>query len=273
METQNENGTALIERKPTTLKEAIEFNKTEYLSLIPTNHANFDRVFGSFFLELKKDTKLGKCEPKSLIEAFRHACYDGLVFGTNRCYLIPYGNVATYQRSYLGIIDLVRRSGAIKKIGAGVVYQNDEFDIVRGSEDRLIHVPSKSDAERGDMVGAYMYAHTAQGLVTEYMTISDLEAVRKKSKMANGGAWKEHYEEMCKKVVLRRGLKYLPLEADLLASLQEEDEREYQHDNSKKIVSSDLNQLIASSPSQDQESFESENLEPEEVDVLIKEAV
>lgn len=262
--------TEIVKKAPSTLKEAIEQNKAEYLKLIPTDHVNFDRVFGSFFLELKKDSKFNKCEPKSLIEAFRHACYDGLVFGTNRCYLIPYGNIATYQRSYLGVIDLVRRSGAIKKIGAGVVYENDEFDIVRGSEDRLIHVPSKSDAERGEMVGAYMYAHTSDGLVTEYMTISDLEVVRKKSKMANGGAWKEHYEEMCKKVVLRRGLKYLPLEADLLASLQDEDEREYQLNNSKISVSSDLNKFIGNKPPSatteelPAESYESECMEPEE---------
>ena len=263
---KNEN-TDIVEKKPTTLTEAIEIKQESEkwaTSLLPSNCTiPLEKIIGSFNLELQKNPSLKKCDPLSLIESLKNSIADGLCFGTNRCYLIPYANKATYQRSYLGIIDLIRRSKAVRKIGAGVVYQNDTFEIIRGTEEKLVHIPVLEDSKRGQLIGAYMYAYSPEGdFITEYMTKKDIDIVMSKSR--NSGAWKDFYPEMAKKAVIKRGAKYLPIDPDIIAALQKEDETEYGFEKPKKVVSS-LNSAL-SPKSVEVESFESESLEPEEME-------
>jgi recombination protein RecT len=256
-----------------TINSYIESIKPSILAVLP-KHLEPERVLKVFLTEMRKNPALKQCTPESLCNALMQSAQDGLEFGTNRCYLIPYKNKrqgtveATYMRSYLGIVDLARRSGCLKKLGAGVVYENDHFEIKRGFEEVLTHIPCMTSEERGQLLGAYSYAELADGQrVSEYMTKKELDSIKKRSKAVQSGLpspWSTDEAEMQKKTVIKRMLKLLPMSAEFFNSLQLEDELEFSPPKPVK-VSSDLNNLINQEPEQPPvDSYETECIEAEE---------
>ena len=132
--------------------------------------------------------------------------------------MIPYRNKGVlecqFQLGYKGLIDLAYRSGEISIIQAQVVYSEDSFTYSFGLEPTLKHVPAASD--RGDPVYVYAVFKTKDGgYGFEVMSIDELRAFAQKySKAYNNGPWQTNFEEMAKKTVLKRVLKYAPLKSD-----------------------------------------------------------
>ena len=63
------------------------------------------------------------------------------------------------------------------------------------------------------VIGAFAVAEFQDGdILVETMNMDELEAVRKKSKMGNAGAWKEFTGEMQKKSVIRRLCKKIEID-------------------------------------------------------------
>lgn len=69
----------------------------------------------------------------------------------------------------------------------------------------------------GPVIGAYMVAvlrdraGAASIRQIEWMTYAQIEQVRKASRAGKSGPWVDHWDEMARKTVVRRGAKYLPL--------------------------------------------------------------
>lgn len=101
-------------------------------------------------------------------------------------------------------------------IQAHTVYENDDFDYELGLEPKLHHVPAKSD--RGNPVYFYAVFHTKDGgYGFEVMSLEDVQAHAKKySKSYSNGPWQTNFEEMAKKTVLKRVLKYAPLKSEFV---------------------------------------------------------
>lgn len=179
-----------------------------------------DRFTRIILTALSSNPKLSECSPASFLGAMMTAAQLGLEPNTplGQAYLIPYRNKGRlecqFQLGYKGLIDLAYRSGEVKAIQAHTVYENDEFSYELGLEPKLRHVPAKSD--RG--APAYFYAvfHTKDGgYGFEVMSLEDVEAHAKRySKAYSGGPWQTNFEEMAKKTVLKRALKYAPLKTD-----------------------------------------------------------
>lgn len=95
-----------------------------------------------------------------------------------------------------------------------MVYSEDSFTYSFGLEPTLKHVPAASD--RGDPVYVYAVFKTKDGgYGFEVMSIDELRAFAQKySKAYNNGPWQTNFEEMAKKTVLKRVLKYAPLKSD-----------------------------------------------------------
>ena len=100
-----------------------------------------------------------------------------------------------------------------------MVYENDEFEYELGLEPKLRHVPAKSD--RGDPVFFYAVFRTKDGgYGFDVMSVDDVRAHAKKySKAYSNGPWQTNFEEMAKKTVLKRVLKYAPLKTDFVRGL------------------------------------------------------
>lgn len=165
---------------------------------------------------LSSNPKLQACTPMSVMGAMMQAAQLGVEPNTplGQAYLIPYGNVCQFQLGYKGLIDLAYRSGEVSSIQAHEVHENDTFTYEYGLEPKLRHVPAQTD--RGPVTFYYAVLKLKNGGVGfEVMSRDDVEAfARKKSKAFNNGPWKTDFDEMAKKTVLKKVLKYAPLKTE-----------------------------------------------------------
>lgn len=176
---------------------------------------------------LSANRKLQECTPQSFLGAMMTAAQLGVEPNTplGQAYLIPYLNGKSkklevqFQLGFKGMIDLAYRSGQISTITAHTVYENDTFEYEYGLETKLKHIPAKTN--RGSAIYYYATFKTKDGgYGFEVMSREDVEAVRRaSSKAADNGPWVTHFDEMAKKTVLKRVLKYAPLKTEFVREL------------------------------------------------------
>lgn len=142
-------------------------------------HLNPDRMTRIALTEFRKNPKLGECDPRSVFAAVIMASQLGLEPGLmGQCYLIPYRSECQLIPGYQGLLDLVRRSGKVKRIEAQVVYERDRFTYRTGLFVTLEHEPLL-DGDRGEPRLAYAVAEFADGgHHVEIMTRAQIEAIR-----------------------------------------------------------------------------------------------
>nr|DAG58314.1 MAG TPA: RecT protein [Caudoviricetes sp.] len=180
---------------------------------------------------LSSTPKLQQCTPQSFLGAMMTAAQLGVEPNTalGQAYLLPYDNrrkgvtECQFQLGYKGLIDLAYRSGEVSIIQAHEVYENDEFDYELGMEPRLRHIPAR--ANRGKVICYYaMFKTKDGGYGFDVMSIEDVQAHAKKySKAYGSGPWQTNFDEMAKKTVLKKVLKYAPLKSDFVrAAAQDE---------------------------------------------------
>lgn len=175
--------------------------------------------------------KLAECTPKSFLGAMMTSAQLGLEVNTplGQAYVLPYMNhgvmEAQFQLGYKGLIDLAYRSGEVEVIQAHVVYANDEFTCEYGLEPKLTHKPA--DHDRGEPTKVYAVFKTKSGgFGFEVMSMDDVRrhaAKYSKAYGSNYSPWKTNFEEMAKKTVLKRVLKYAPLKSDFVRQVVQDD--------------------------------------------------
>lgn len=178
---------------------------------------------------LSTNPQLAATTPQSFLGAMMTAAQLGMEPNTplGQAYLIPFRNHGTlecqFQLGYKGLIDLAYRSGEVSVIQAQVVYENDEFTYSFGLDPQLKHIPAKKD--RGNATHVYAMFRTKDGgYGFEVMSMDDILAHAKRySKAFSNGPWQTNPEEMAKKTVLKRVLKYAPLKSDFLRGMAQDE--------------------------------------------------
>lgn len=165
---------------------------------------------------IRQAPDLLKCDRTSLFGSIVTAAQLGLnletALGTG--YLVPFRNRATLVVGYRGLLELVRRSGQLISIEVDVIYATDRVEWILGDESKLT-IDRDWQMPPGEIVGAYAIAKLKGGGIQRMvMTKAQIEAIRKKSPSANSPAWRDAWEEMAKKTVLRRLCKLLPMSAE-----------------------------------------------------------
>lgn len=174
---------------------------------------------------LSSNPRLQECTPQSFLGAMMTAAQLGVEPNTplGQAYLIPFRNHGVmetqFQLGYKGMIDLAYRSGEISTIQAHVVYSNDRFSYSFGLNPTLEHIPATAD--RGEPTHVYAVFRTKDGgFGYDVMSMDDVRQHAKKySKSYGNGPWQTNFEEMAKKTVLKRVLKYAPLKSDFVRQL------------------------------------------------------
>ncbi len=176
---------------------------------------------------ISSNPKLAETTPQSFLGAMMQSAQLGLEVNTvlGQAYILPYNNKgvmeAQFQLGYKGLIDLAYRSGEVESIQAHIVYENDKFEIQYGLEPKLEHIPA--DRDRGEPVKVYAIFRTKSGgYGFEVMSMDDIRTHASKYSKAYGSAyspWKTNFEEMAKKTVLKRVLKYAPLKSDFVRGI------------------------------------------------------
>lgn len=109
---------------------------------------------------------------------------------------------------YRDLIALAHDSGRVVSINVQAVHRNDHFEYAYGLNERLEHVPAAGD--RGEITHFYAYAKLkGGGHCFDVMSRAEMDAVRDRG---DGPAWASRYAEMGKTEVLRRIVRFLPLD-------------------------------------------------------------
>ena len=180
---------------------------------------------------ISTNPKLASCTPQSFLGAMMSAAQLGLEPNTplGQAYLIPYKNKGVdevqFQIGYKGLIDLAYRSGEVELVQAHVVYENDTFECEFGLEPKLVHKPADSD--RGDPIKVYALFRTKSGgYGFDVMSMDDVRRHAEKYSQAYKSGfspWKTNFEEMAKKTVLKKVLKYAPLKSDFVKAVTQDE--------------------------------------------------
>ncbi len=210
--------------KPVTIQDYIKRMEGEIKKALPSvmTPERFTRITLS---ALSSSPKLQICSPKSFLAAMMTAAQLGLEPNTplGQAYLIPYRDhgqmECQFQLGYKGMMELAYRTKSVNTIQAHTVYANDEFEYELGLEPKLRHVPAKEN--RGEPVYFYgMWRTKDGGYGFEVMSVEDARAHAKRySKAYNSGPWQSNFEEMAKKTVLKRALKYAPMGTEFARGL------------------------------------------------------
>lgn len=170
---------------------------------------------------------LAQTTPQSFLGAMMTAAQLGLEPNTplGQAYLLPYKNKGVlecqFQLGYKGLIDLAYRSGQVIVIQAHEVREYDEFAYVYGLESALRHVPASGD--RGNPTFYYGYFKTkGGGYGFDVMSYEDVLKHAKHYSKSYGGSfspWATSFDEMAKKTVLKKCLKYAPMKSDFARAL------------------------------------------------------
>lgn len=213
-------------KKNRTLKEWIQIMEPEIKKALPSVITP-DRFTRMATTALSVSSELSKCTYQSFVGALMNAAQLGLEPNTplGQAYIIPYKRTkkdgteeyeAQFQIGYKGLIDLAHRSGEFKTIYAHAVYENDEFEYELGLDQALKHKPAKKD--RGKAIYYYAVYHLTNGGYGFYvMSKDDIEEHKRRfSKAASRGfsPWSTDFDEMAKKTVIKKLLKYAPIKTE-----------------------------------------------------------
>lgn len=217
--------------KPKTLNDYIKNMEGEIAKALPSviTPERFTRMT---LTAVRTTPGLAECDKMSFLAAMMSAAQLGLEPNTplGQAYILPFKNnkkgitEVQFQIGYKGLIDLAYRSGEVELVQAQCVYENDTFECEYGIEPKLKHIPA--DKNRGELVKVYaMFRTKSGGYGFEVMSVDDIRQHAAKYSKAYGSQyspWKTSFEEMAKKTVLKRVLKYAPLKSDFVRAITQD---------------------------------------------------
>ena len=216
-----------------TLKDLVERMLPQIAKALPKviTPERFTRIA---LTALSSTPALMTCEPKSFLGALMQAAQLGLEPNTplGQAYLIPFKNnkkgitECQFQVGYKGLLALAYRGGEMQSVQSHCVCQNDTFEYELGLEPVLRHIPAESD--RGEARCYYaVFRLKNGGYGFEVMSVEDVKKHMTRysfaAKQGKGTPWIDNFDEMAKKTVIKKALKYAPLNTEFMqASIADE---------------------------------------------------
>lgn len=222
-----------------TLATLLKDRKDSIAQLVP-KHLEPERLMRVAVNCVAKTPGLQKCTPTSLLQSVLVAAELGLEPGgaLGHLYLVPFGNVCTPIIGYRGLVELARRSGEVVSVRAVVVYEKDRFRMTEGLEQTIDHEPFL-DGDAGPLKYVYCVIKLKEGgYIVEVMSRAQVEAIKARSRSGTNGPWVTDFNEMAKKTVAKRGLKWAPLASERFVKALE-------HDNTDTVDGEVIDQVLA----------------------------
>lgn len=208
-------GKEVARRGPKSLPELIDSSEVRIQEILPDG-MSAKRVIRLAKLAIHKEPKLLQCDPISVIQAIMTASTIGLEINSplGGAHLVPFGNQCVLVPDYRGLVRLALQSGGVVKLVAREVYADDHFDVVQGSDEKLVHIPNVSAEARKpeDIIAFYAIATLPDhSTVHEWRPRGDVDAIRDRAKGSNSGPWKTDYAAMGKKTLVKQLCRWLDL--------------------------------------------------------------
>jgi recombination protein RecT len=142
---------------------------------------------------------------------------------------LPYKGKAQFQLGYQGLVTLFYRAGGTSVV-TEIVRKNDKFSYINGQINHEIDI-FKSDAERGEVIGAYAIAKLSNGgEISKVMNKKDIVEIGKRysqSFTSEYSPWQEKNDLqswMLKKTVLKQLGKMLPKNETIYKAIAQDNE-------------------------------------------------
>jgi recombination protein RecT len=223
------------ERPIVVLRNQLESMGAQFQAALPA-HIPVERFKRVVMTAIQNNPDLVNADRHSLWNATMRAAQDGLLPDGREGAMVIYNTKAKangkevwvqavqWMPMIAGVRKKVRNSGEISTWDAHVVHAKDAFEYELGDDPFIKHKPCM-DGDPGPVIAAYSVATLKSGEKSrEVMTRGQIEKVRAVSKSKDGPAWRDWYEEMCRKVVARRHSKVLPMSTDLDDLMRRDDD-------------------------------------------------
>ncbi|MGP1594749.1 MAG: recombinase RecT [Treponema sp.] len=189
-------------------------------------HITPERMMRIAMTAVTKNPQLAACTQASFFGSVLTAAQLGLEVNTplGHAYLIPYKNECQFQLGYQGVLELAYRSGKFKRIKAVVVHEGDKFSYCYGINPVLKHIQKGDEGKNPTHVYA-LYELKNGGYDFEVWDWNRIQAHAKKyskSYSDSRSSWQTAPEEMAKKTVLAKLLKYAPRSIELASAIQKD---------------------------------------------------
>lgn len=205
-------------------------------------HIKPDRFVRVALTAINQNPKILNCAQQSIGLSMLKAAASGLDVG-RECHLIPYGQDCQFQLDYKGLATMLRRSGVVADVHSDIVCEGDEFSYCYGTGSHLKHKPARRD--RGQVTEVYSYVRFKDGSESfEVMSVDDVNYVRdtfsqgyKYAKSKNmDHPWISSWEAMACKTVFKKHSKWLPLSAEIVEAMaNDEDDTRPGFDSARQV--------------------------------------
>lgn len=242
----SENASAALERRrqngdvaKSTIADDIRKMRDQFKLAMPQGR-EADQLVRDALTALRTTRDLGQCDSASVLGGLMTCAQLGLRIGVlGQAWLLPFKEWDAKTRTsnhkaqliigYQGYIELAHRSEKVQSVMPRTVYENDEFDIDYGINGTLIHKPARG--KRGNPIGYHCISRYSNGGYDfTFMSQEEMEEHRDRFAMAKKkvyqdnkptgeftivGPWRDNFEQMALKTVVRRNVKYMPKSPEL----------------------------------------------------------
>jgi recombination protein RecT len=194
-----------------------------FIPSLPTN-LPAEKFTRALVNSINKNPKVAECTLESILECADACASAGIIPDGRLAHLIPYKTKCTLIIDYKGYVVMARRSGEIATIHAEVVCDNDEFNHSKNTVSHAIDWKS----ERGAVYAVFVEVTFKDGSTqVDVMSKAEVEAIRKRSRSGTNGPWVTDWNEMAKKTVFKRAVKWLNLSSDDMVAIMLSDNAEF----------------------------------------------
>lgn len=196
------------QEKPKTLKDVLESARAQIAAVCPP-HITPERVIRLALLAAHKNPNIARCSPASVVFSVIQIAAWGLEIGRT-AHLVPFKDQCQPMPDFKGLVQMMIQSGEVMQVDGRVVREGDHFEVEYGMHERLEHRPVPANV--GEIVAAYAILTMPSGSKKfDVMWRSEIEKVRASSRAKDSGPWRDWYDQMAIKTVLKRISKQVPL--------------------------------------------------------------
>lgn len=193
------------------------------MALALPKHLNPDRMARLAVTAFSTSEKLQACEPKSIVASIMTASVLGLEIGVaGQGFLVPYGRTCTFVPGWMGLVDLVNRSGQ-GTVYTGVIFKDQRYSFSDGAKrDLAIHNETEMDAA-DDITHAYAIGWV-KGASMPIIELWGVTKIKKHRDKYNKQGTKHYsfrdWEMYARKVPLLQVIKYMPKSIELARAVE-----------------------------------------------------
>lgn len=177
--------------------------KSRFQEILKENAAGF---CANLAVMVSNSQQLAKCEPMSVVSAAVVSASLNLPLDPNLGFaaIVPFGDKATFQIMYKGLVQLAQRSGQYKTIGVTEIYKGELIDENRLTGEYEFDFTAR---ESDEIIGYAAYFKLINGFEkTIFWTVKEVQqhGLKYSQTYKKGfGKWKEEFDSMAKKTVLK----------------------------------------------------------------------